>query len=70
MKYDIKSNVEERDIRKITNLTLNPDVIFGYLLKSPFGEEGWIVSVDDLENIIRGMYGWVPFVYLAEFGIS
>jgi photosystem II CP43 chlorophyll apoprotein len=40
MKYDIKSNVEERDIRKITNLTLNPGVIFGYLLKSPYGEEG------------------------------
>jgi hypothetical protein len=30
-------------------LTLSPSVIFGYLLKSPFGGEGWIVSVDDLE---------------------
>ncbi|KAF8740839.1 hypothetical protein HU200_013721 [Digitaria exilis] len=28
--------------------------IFGYLLKSPFGGEGWIVSVDDLEDIIGG----------------
>ncbi|KAF5755353.1 putative photosystem II [Helianthus annuus] len=25
------------DIRKITNLTLSPSIIFGYLLKSPFG---------------------------------
>jgi photosystem II CP43 chlorophyll apoprotein len=33
-------------------LTLSPSVIFGYLLKSPFGGEGWIVSVDDLEDII------------------
>ncbi|CAN1865616.1 Photosystem II CP43 reaction center protein, partial [Linum perenne] len=33
------------DVRKITNLTLTPSVIFGYLLKSPFGGEGWIVSV-------------------------
>jgi len=33
-------------------LTLSPGVIFGYLLKSPFGGEGWIVSVDDLEDII------------------
>ncbi|KAI3898785.1 hypothetical protein MKW92_015401 [Papaver armeniacum] len=31
-----------------------PSVIFGYLLKSPFGGEGWIVSVDDLEDIIGG----------------
>nr|VDC96199.1 unnamed protein product [Brassica rapa] len=28
------------DVRKITNLTLSPSVIFGYLLKSPFGGEG------------------------------
>ncbi|KAG5580107.1 hypothetical protein H5410_050734 [Solanum commersonii] len=40
------------DVRKITNLTLSPSIIFGYLLKSPFGGEGWIVSVDDLEDII------------------
>ncbi|KAL4010002.1 hypothetical protein IC575_030741 [Cucumis melo] len=42
------------DVRKITNLTLSPSVIFGYLLKSPFGGEGWIVSVDDLEDIVGG----------------
>ncbi|KAH9780836.1 photosystem II CP43 reaction center protein [Citrus sinensis] len=42
------------DVRKITNLTLSPSVIFGYLLKSFFGGEGWIVSVDDLEDIIGG----------------
>ncbi|KAL5653915.1 hypothetical protein ACJX0J_033234, partial [Zea mays] len=27
---------------KITNLALNPGVIFGYLLKFPFGGEAWI----------------------------
>ncbi|KAL2957343.1 hypothetical protein AAZX31_18G141500 [Glycine max] len=42
------------DVRKITNLTLSPSIIFGYLLKSPFGGEGWIVSVDNLEDIIGG----------------
>ncbi|KAF3672013.1 Photosystem II CP43 reaction center protein [Capsicum annuum] len=42
------------DVRKITNLTLSPSIIFGYLLKSPFGGEGWIISVDDLEDIIGG----------------
>ncbi|KAD4385167.1 hypothetical protein E3N88_25335 [Mikania micrantha] len=39
---------------ELTNLTLSPSIIFGYLLKSPFGGEGWIVSVDDLEDIIGG----------------
>ncbi|KAL5642599.1 hypothetical protein ACJX0J_003729 [Zea mays] len=34
-----------------------PGVIFGYLLKSPFGGEGWIVSVDDLEDIIGDILG-------------
>uniref|UniRef100_K4CYR8 Uncharacterized protein n=1 Tax=Solanum lycopersicum TaxID=4081 RepID=K4CYR8_SOLLC len=42
------------DVRKITNLSLSPSMIFGYLLKSPFGGEGWIVSVDDLEDLIEG----------------
>jgi len=37
---------------------LPSSVIFGYLLKSLYGGgEGWIVSVDDVEDIIRGMYG-------------
>ncbi|KAK4797661.1 hypothetical protein SAY86_029987 [Trapa natans] len=52
------------DVRKITNLTLSPSVIFGYLLKSPFGGEGWIVSVDDLEDIIGG-HVWLA--YPSEF---
>ncbi|KAJ8419225.1 hypothetical protein Cgig2_032379 (chloroplast) [Carnegiea gigantea] len=34
------------DVRKITNVTLSPSIIFGYLLKSPFGGEGWIVIRD------------------------
>ena len=46
------------DVRKITNLTLSLSVIFGYLLKSPFGGEGLIVSVDGLEDKIGG-YIWL-----------
>ncbi|KAK9661805.1 hypothetical protein RND81_O087500 [Saponaria officinalis] len=46
------------DVRKITNVTLSPSIILGYLLKSPFGGEGWIVSVDDLEDIIGG-HVWI-----------
>jgi photosystem II CP43 chlorophyll apoprotein len=46
------------DVRKIMNPTLNPSAIFGYLLKSPFEREGWIVSVDNLEDVI-GRHVWL-----------
>ncbi|GAB1537414.1 hypothetical protein NUACC21_00540 [Scytonema sp. NUACC21] len=52
------------DVRVITNPTLNPAVIFGYLLKSPFGGEGWIVSVDNLEDVVGG-HIWVAFICIA-----
>ena len=42
------------DVRIISNPTLSPAVIFGYLLKSPFGGDGWIVSVDNMEDVIGG----------------
>jgi len=42
------------DVRVITNPTINPGIILGYLLKSPFGGDGWIVSVDNMEDIVGG----------------
>ena len=42
------------DVRIVTNPTVSPGVIFGYLLRSPFGGDGWIVSVDNMEDIIGG----------------
>jgi photosystem II CP43 chlorophyll apoprotein len=52
------------DVRVITNPTLNPAKIFGYLTKAPFGGEGWIISVDNMEDIIGG-HIWVGFVCIA-----
>lgn len=52
------------DVRVITNPTLNPAVIFGYLLKSPFGGDGWIVSVNNLEDVIGG-HIWIGFICIA-----
>ncbi|MEB3356636.1 MAG: photosystem II reaction center protein CP43 [Synechococcales bacterium] len=52
------------DVRVITNPTLNPAVIFGYLLKSPFGGEGWIVSVNNMEDIIGG-HIWLGLICIA-----
>ena len=52
------------DVRVITNPTLNPAVIFGYLLKAPFGGEGWIISVNNMEDIIGG-HIWVGLTCIA-----
>jgi photosystem II CP43 chlorophyll apoprotein len=52
------------DVRVITNPTLNPAVIFGYLIKAPFGGEGWIISVDNMEDIIGG-HIWIAFTCIA-----
>lgn len=49
------------DVRLITNPTLNPAAIFGYLVKAPFGGEGWIVGVNNMEDIIGG-HIWVGLV--------
>lgn len=53
------------DVRIITNPTLNPATIFGYLTKAPFGGEGWIVGVNNMEDIIGG-HIWVGL--LCIFG--
>lgn len=49
------------DVRKIINFIFSFGVIFGYLFKLFFGGEGWIVSVDNLEDIIGG-YVWLGFI--------
>jgi photosystem II CP43 chlorophyll apoprotein len=48
------------DLRLImpSSLTLNPYVLFRYLARSPFGAEGWIISVNNMEDLLAGHY-WV-----------
>ncbi len=52
------------DVRFISNPTLNPAIIFRYLLKSPFGGDGWIVSVNNMEDIIGG-HIWIGVICIA-----
>ncbi|MEM8638979.1 MAG: photosystem II reaction center protein CP43 [Cyanobacteria bacterium P01_G01_bin.54] len=52
------------DVRVISNPTLNPAVIFGYLVNSPFGGEGWIVGVNNVEDIIGG-HIWVGLICIG-----
>ncbi|NET50148.1 MAG: photosystem II reaction center protein CP43 [Merismopedia sp. SIO2A8] len=49
------------DVRVITNPTLNPAIIFGYLAASPFGGDGWIVGVNNMEDVIGG-HIWVGLI--------
>lgn len=52
------------DVRVITNPTLNPATIFGYLTKAPFGGEGWIIGVDNMEDIIGG-HIWIGLICIS-----
>ncbi len=52
------------DVRVISNPTLNPATIFGYLIESPFGGGGWIVGVDNMEDVIGG-HIWVGLLCIA-----
>jgi photosystem II CP43 chlorophyll apoprotein len=52
------------DVRVITNPTLNPAIIFGYLTRAPFGGEGWIIGVDNMEDIIGG-HIWLGLTCIA-----
>ena len=52
------------DVRVITNPTLNPAVIFGYLTRSPFGGDGWIIGVNNMEDIIGG-HIWIGLTCIA-----
>jgi photosystem II CP43 chlorophyll apoprotein len=51
------------DERLVRVPNLDPYKIFGYLLKSPFGGEGWIIGVDNVEDIVGG-HLWVAFMCL------
>merc|ERR1712060_761586 len=52
------------DVRVVTAPTLNPLIIFGYVLKSPFGGDGWIISVNNLEDLVGG-HIWLGFLCIV-----
>lgn len=49
------------DVWVIINFILNFVVIFGYLFKVFFGGEGWIIGVNNMEDIIGG-YIWIGLI--------
>lgn len=48
------------DVRVVKSraVSLNPYVIGRYLVRAPFGSEGWIISINNIEDITGGHY-WV-----------
>jgi len=52
------------DVRLVQYPTLNPFVIFNYVLKSPFGGDGWIISINNLEDLVGG-HIWVSILCLT-----
>lgn len=52
------------DVRVITNPTINPIVIFGYILSSPFGGSGNIIGVNNLEDVVGG-HIWIGIVCIS-----
>jgi len=52
------------DVRVITNPTINPLIIFGYILSSPFGGSGNIIGVDNLEDVVGG-HIWIGIICIS-----
>ena len=52
------------DVRLVKDscVTINPLVLGRYLARAPFGSEGWIISINNLEDLVGGHY-WIG-VYL------
>ena len=57
--YDtLASGGGDMRLMKHTTVSFNPLVLGRYLPRTPFGNEGWIISINNLEDLIGGHY-WV-----------
>lgn len=54
-------------LMKIDTITLNFFVLSRYLIKAPFGSQGWIISVHSLEDIIGGHFWLGLFLVCGGF---
>ena len=48
------------DIRTVKDraISLNSFILGRYLVRAPFGSEGWIISINNMEDLVGGHY-WV-----------
>ena len=45
------------------HITLNPYLLGRYLVRAPVGSEGWIISINNLEDLVGGHY-WLGIYYI------
>ena len=50
---------------RLINPTLDPRIIFGYLLSTPWGGGGWMVGVNSMEDIVGGHVYPVSYTHLT-----
>ena len=57
------------DLRLIKDsaLSLNPYILLRYLARPPFGGEGWIISINNMEDLLGGHY-WLGFALIVGGG--
>jgi photosystem II CP43 chlorophyll apoprotein len=67
--YTIHGHQVRGDVRLIKNPTLNPLVIFSYVFKSPFGGDGWIISINNLEDLVGG-HIWVGILCINRWNLA
>ena len=54
-------------LMKDRSLSFNPYVLGRYLARPPFGSEGWIISIQNMEDLVGGHY-WLG-IYLIIGGL-
>jgi photosystem II CP43 chlorophyll apoprotein len=42
------------DVVRVASPTIAPVIIFNYIVKSPFGGDGWIISVNTVQDLVGG----------------
>ena len=44
------------DVRTVKDraISLNPFILGRYLVRAPFGSEGWIISINNMEDLVGG----------------
>merc|ERR1711897_34869 len=54
------------DVRIIKDraISLNPYVLGRYLVRAPFGSEGWIISINNMEDLVGAHY-WLGLSFLG-----
>jgi len=52
------------DVRIVRTPTVRAAIIFNYVTKSPFGGDGWIISINNLEDLVGG-HIWLGSICLG-----